>query len=264
MPERSEYAPGTPCWVDHASPDPARAASFYGALFGWQTENRMPADAEGEYHLAEIDGKAVAALGSQPLDGVPPAWNTYIAVTSADETADAARRAGGAVVAEPFDVFEAGRMAVLADQAGAVFMVWQANDMIGAELVNEPGALIWNELMTRDVEGSKRFYGSLFGWSTYEVEGADGPYTIWRAEGRERDPGGMLATTQERFPPDLPASWNVYFAVEDADAAAASCEQLGGGVSRPPFDIPDVGRAAALRDPLGAIFEVIAPAGGSG
>src|SRR4051794_3594395 len=146
MSERTEYKPGTPSWVDNASPDPGAAAEFYSGLFGWETENVMPADAPGDYYMARLRGKNVAALGSQPMEGVPPVWNTYVTVTDPDETASAVKAAGGNVIMEPFDVMEAGRMGVFADPAGAVFMAWKPNQNIGSEIVNEAGAFSWSEL----------------------------------------------------------------------------------------------------------------------
>jgi predicted enzyme related to lactoylglutathione lyase len=255
MSERTQYAPGTPSWTDHASPDPGAAAGFYSDLFGWRTENRMPADSEGEYHMAELDGKSVAALGSQPMEGMPPVWNTYISVESADEAARRARDAGGDVVMDPFDVFDAGRMAVCSDQAGAVFMVWEPKEMIGAERVNDPGTLTWTELVTRDVDGSKDFYGAVFGWTPNAMDAGEYEYTVWNLG--ESGVGGMMPISGERFPADMPPHWLVYFAVEDADATARRADELDGRIEKEPFD-GGAGRIAILADPVGAVFGVIA------
>jgi uncharacterized protein len=265
MSERIEYAPGTPSWTDHASPDPGAAAEFYTALFAWETENRMPPDADGEYHMATLRGKEVAALGSQPMEGVPPTWNTYVTVASADDAAAAVKDGGGTVVMDPFDVFESGRMAVCSDPAGAFFMVWEPMESIGAELVNEPGTMSWNELITNDVEGAKRFYGEALGWQTTSMEGGPGPYTIWHPPGVEpkqgpqeeggNGVGGLMSS--EQLPPGTPPFWMVYFAVDDADATVAKAEELGGSVMAPAFDTP-VGRIAVLNDAQGAVFSVIA------
>ena len=121
MLERDGYPDGVPCWVDTEQPDPPAAAEFYGGLFGWELEDRMPAEAPGHYFVATIRGKDVAAIGSQ-MEGAPqqPAWNTYVWADSADDAAARAKEAGGSVLAEPFDVMQAGRMAVIADPQGAV------------------------------------------------------------------------------------------------------------------------------------------------
>ena len=126
MPDRDGYIPGVPCWVDSGQPDPDAAAAFYGGLFGWELEDTMPAGSPGKYYMARLRGGDVAALGSLP-EGAPPVatWTTYIQVASADETAAKVTEAGGRVLARPFDVFDAGRMAMLADPEGAVFGVWQ-------------------------------------------------------------------------------------------------------------------------------------------
>lgn len=266
MSERTEHAPGTPSWTDNASPDPGAAAEFYSGLFGWETADQMPSDQDGEYHMATLRGKRVAALASQPIDGVPPVWNTYITVTSADDAAAAVAEAGGTVVIDAFDVFEAGRMAVCSDPAGAFFTVWEPKDSIGAELVNEPGAMTWNELITGDVEGSKRFYAAALGWQTSSMQGGPGEYTIWHPAGAEPKQGpqedggngigGLMSN--EQLPPGTPPFWMVYFAVADTDETVARAEQLGGSVMAPAFDAPGVGRIAVLADPQGAAFSVIA------
>ena len=167
MPERDGYIPGVPCWVDTSQPDPEAAVSFYRDLFGWEFEDVMPPGSEGKYFIARLRGGDVAAVGSIPEAAPPMAmWNTYVWVESADETASKVRDAGGGIVMEPFDVMDAGRMAVFSDPEGAVFCVWQAKQHKGAKVVNEHGSLNFNGLNTRDLEGAKSFYGSVFGWST--------------------------------------------------------------------------------------------------
>src|SRR6516225_1345793 len=152
MPERDGYIAGVPSWVDTSQPDPDAAAEFYGGLFGWEFEDAMPTGSEGKYLVARLRGGDVAAVSSQP-EGAPPqaVWNTYIWVEDADEAAAKARQAGGSVLSEPVEVMDAGRMAVLSDPEGAVFSVWQAREHKGARIVNEPGALNFNGLTTRDV-----------------------------------------------------------------------------------------------------------------
>ena len=132
MPDRDGYIPGVPCWVDTSQPDPEAAAAFYGGLFGWELEDTMPAGSPGKYFMARLRGGDVAAVGSLP-DEAPAvaAWNTYVWVASADETAAKVLAAGGRVLMEPFDVFDAGRMAIFADPEGAVFGVWQPDQHEG-------------------------------------------------------------------------------------------------------------------------------------
>jgi predicted enzyme related to lactoylglutathione lyase len=273
MPERDGYIPGVPCWIDTSQPDPKAAVAFYGGLFGWQFEDVMPPDADGEYFIGRIRGGDVAAVGSIPA-GAPQmaTWNTYIWVESADDTAAKVRDAGGQVLMEPFDVMDAGRMAVFADPEGAVFCAWQAKNHKGARIINEAGSLNFNGLNTRDVEGAKAFYGSVFGWTTLTL---DGGAEMWTLPGygdylEQGDPGLRKRMAEFGGPtgfedvvasinpiaddgPDVPAHWNVTFAVDDADATAAKAEELGGRVTVPPFDAPWV-RMAVIADPAGATF----------
>ena len=154
MPERDGYIPGVPCWVDTSQPDPEAAVDFYSGLFGWEFEDVMPPGSEGKYFIARLRGGDVAAVGSIPEAAPPMAmWNTYVWVESADETASKVRDAGGSVVMEPFDVMDAGRMAVFTDPEGAAFCVWQAKEHKGARVVNEHGSVNFNGLNTRDVGG---------------------------------------------------------------------------------------------------------------
>jgi predicted enzyme related to lactoylglutathione lyase len=272
-PERDGYIPGVPCAVDTSQPDPGAAVDFYGGLFGWEFEDVMPPESEGRYFVARLRGRDVAAVGSI-REGAPPTamWNTYIWVDSADETAEEVRDAGGGVVTEPFDVMEAGRMAVFTDPEGAEFRVWQAKENKGAQLVNEPGSLNLNGLNTRDVEGAKSFYGSVFGWRTLALDA--GP-EMWTLSGfgdfLERDnpdlrrqmaeahaPRGFEDVVASINPiaddqPDTPAHWSATFAVDDADATAAKATELGGSVIVPPFDAPWV-RMTVVADPQGATF----------
>ena len=273
MPERDGYIPGVPCWIDTSQPDPGAAVAFYGGLFGWQFEDVMPPDAEGEYFIGRIRGGDVAAVGSIPAAAPQMAtWNTYIWVESADDTAAKVRDAGGQVLMDPFDVMDAGRMGVFADPEGAAFCAWQAKNHKGARIVNEAGSLNFNGLNTRDVAGAKAFYGSVFGWTTLVL---DGGAEMWTLPGygdhlEERTPGLRKMVAQSGGPvgfedvvasivpladdqPDVPAHWNVTFAVDDADATAAKAKELGGTVIVPPFDAPWV-RMAVLADPAGASF----------
>jgi predicted enzyme related to lactoylglutathione lyase len=273
MPERDGYLPGVPCWIDTSQPDPEAAVSFYGELFGWEFEDVMPPGSDGKYFIGRIRGGDVAAVGSVP-EGAPPAamWNTYVWVESADETASKVQDAGGSVVMEPFDVMDAGRMAVFADPEGAAFCVWQAKEHQGARIVNENGSLNFNGLNTSDAEGAKSFYGSVFGWRTLSLGGGAGMWTlpgygdylerddpnlrrrmaeVGAPDGFEDVVASVNAVTDDQ--PNVPAHWNVTFAVDDADATADRAAELGGQVIAPPFDAPWV-RMTVITDPQGATF----------
>jgi len=274
MPERDGYIPGVPCWVDASVPEPDAVLGFYRGLFGWAFENRMPdGDPQGEYHVAQLNGGDVAAIGSIP-EGAPPIamWNTYIAVESADETADGVRDAGGAVVMEPFDIPGAGRMAVFADPEGAVFCVWQAGEHKGARVVNEHGSLNFNGLETRNAEGAKAFYGAVFGWRTLALGGGAEMWTLpgYGDHLESMQPGlrdqiaavggppGFEDVVASLNPiaddqPDTPAHWTVTFGVDDARAVAERAGELGGTVLVEPMDVP-WSRITVINDPQGATF----------
>ncbi len=278
MLERDGYPAGVPCWVDTGQPDPEAAVEFYGGLFGWEFEDRMPADSPGRYFVAQLRGRDVAAVGSQPEQAPPtPGWNTYVWVDSADDTTAKVKAAGGNALMEPFDVLDAGRMAVLTDPEGAVFCVWQAKEHKGAQLVNEPGTWNFSELNTRDPEGAKAFYGTVFGWEAETLDYGDGQTTMWRLPGygdflERRDPdlrrrmaadgapegfedavAWLIPMTSDQYPDDVPPHWNVTFAVDNADAVADRAAKLGGQVRVPPFDAPFV-RMTVVSDPQGAAF----------
>ncbi len=275
MLERDGYPDGVPCWVDTEQPDPEAAAVFYAGLFGWELEDRMPADAPGNYFVATIRGKEVAAIGSQ-TEGAPspPAWNTYVWADSADEAAERAQAAGGSVLAEPFDVMEAGRMAVIADPQGAAIRVWQAGNHRGAQLVNEPGTWNFSELNTSDTNAARSFYNAVFGWEAQDIELDGQTSSMWRRPGygdhlEERDPGLRRRMADQGAPPGFEDAvawlmplddqsgaaphWSITFAVDDADVAAEKAGELGGKVLVPPMDLPYV-RMTVLSDPQGAVF----------
>jgi predicted enzyme related to lactoylglutathione lyase len=254
MSERTSYAPGTPSWVDLGSPDLDAAVDFYAGLFGWEVPASENAEQTGGYRRATKDGADVAGMMPLMQEGQPTVWSSYVAVEDADATAAAVKAAGGSVMAEPMDVMDLGRMAIFVDPTGAVFGVWQAGTFPGAGRVNEPGALAWNELATRDVEAAKAFYGAVFGWGFEDNDmGEMGTYTEWKLG--EDSIGGMMDVSG-RLPDEVPAHWLVYFAVENTDAALETVKSSGGGVSFGPIDIP-AGRFAIVTDPHGAAFAVI-------
>jgi predicted enzyme related to lactoylglutathione lyase len=259
MSERTSYAPGTPSWADLGTPDIEAAAAFYGGLFGWDIPESENAEQTGGYRQAMKNGKPVAGVMPLMQEGQPPAWSSYVSVEDADATTAKVKEAGGTVMVEPMDVMDLGRMAVFADPTGAVFGIWQPGTFIGAGLVNEPGALSWNELNTRDSAGAKAFYGTVFGWDFKEDDmGEMGTYTtLMLGEGMV---GGMLNMDDRGVPAEVPAHWQLYFAVEDTDAAVDRVKQGGGSVMVEPMEVP-AGRFAILADPHGASFAVIALSG---
>jgi predicted enzyme related to lactoylglutathione lyase len=250
--EMQSYQHGGPSWVDLGTPDLAAASAFYSGLFGWQVETGPPES--GGYSIATLRGKPVAGLGPQMNPG-PPVWATYVNVESADAVVTLAGEAGGQVIMPPMDVLDAGRMAIFADPVGAVISVWQPGNHPGAGLVNEPGTYGWSELLTTDIEKSKAFYASVFGWDA-RTSGDDpqAAYTEWQIDGRSV--GGMMLKPP-MLPAEVPPHWNVYFVVPDADAAVERVRELGGSLRFGPMDI-EPGRFAVVVDPTGAAFNVMA------
>ncbi|MGW0968288.1 VOC family protein [Streptomyces sp. NPDC002516] len=256
MPEvTTPYAAGTPCWVDLMAKDQRAALDFYADLLGWQGQ---PGPAEfGGYAVCELGGKAVAGIGpAMAPDGAPEpptVWTSYLASTDAQATQDAIVSAGGTLIAPVMDVGNLGRMLIAADPQGAVFGVWQPGEFFGARVVNQPGALTWNELHTSDVEAATAFYGAAFGIAIEPMEGAD---SYWELRVGDRGVGGVTLLAND--PPGTPAHWLTYFAVDDADSTVDALVKGGGTVLVPPFDMM-AGRMSVVADPQGAPFALIKP-----
>jgi uncharacterized protein len=246
------YDNGIPSWVDVSSPDLDASRAFYGGLLGWECPVGPPE--AGGYSVCELGGKTVAGVGPQMNPDFPPAWMSYVNVDSADDTVAKIKASGGTVFAGPMDVMDAGRMAVFADPVGAVLGLWEPGNHLGAQVVNEPGAYCWSELVTTDLDASKAFYDAVFGWGAADLgPGGENAYTEWKVG--ERSVGGMMAKRAD-MPAEMPPYWGVYFAVDDADATAAKAKELGGQVLMGPMDI-EPGRMAVLSDPVGVMFNIL-------
>ena len=248
MGQRTRYEPGTFCWVGLATSDVAAAKAFYGRLFGWEAKD-LQARAAGAYTMLRCGAEDVAILYRQQPEaravGAPPHWTSYISVEDADATAARAEELGGAAVFRaPFDVLDAGRVAAIRDPTGAIASLWQPRSRIGATLVNDPGALCWNELATTDVEPAKRFFSELLGW---QYETADSGYVSIKNAGNLN--GGMHERAR------VTPAWLPYFTVESADVAAHRATRLGGRRLAPTTEGRS-GRSAVIADPQGAAFAV--------
>jgi len=248
----SASTPGFPTWVDLGTADLEDAKRFYASLFGWTAQ---VSEAEGGYTTFLLNGRPVAGAGPLYGEGQPTAWSTYVATDDADAVAARVAAAGGKVLVAPFDVTDQGRMAAFLDPAGASFSVWQAGSMRGAELFDVPGTLTWNELNTRDLDGSRAFYGSVFGWSFRDSSMGGLPYVV--AKLNETAICGLQPMIGDEWPIDLPAHWMVYFAVHDCDRSAEQAVSLGGRVMQPPTSL-SIGRYAVLTDAQGGMFAVLA------
>ncbi|UCH26041.1 MAG: VOC family protein [Trueperaceae bacterium] len=243
-------------WADVNSPNQADAKAFYCELFSW---NAIDVEAGGQntYTMFQKDGKTVAGLGPQPesMKGLPAMWTSYITVGDVDNITARVRELGGTVAVQPMDVMDAGRMALIQDPTGAAVALWQTGNHDGAEIFNEPGAMTWNELATRNVTSAKGFFEQLLGWKVQAGDVGDGTlYTGIFLDGDH--PNGGMVEMDETWPENLPPHWLTYFSVDDVDAVAQKVQALGGKVTVEPQDIP-VGRFSVLSDPHGGTFAVI-------
>jgi uncharacterized protein len=252
MPDRdSPWPAGTPCWVDYGAADLDGARRFYAQVLGWSYSGGEPEF--GGYLMCETRGRAAAGMGPQQDPNDPPRWTTYFASDDADVSASTITGAGGTVVRAPMDVGPLGRMVIALDPQGNPFGIWQSAEHTGTQIVNEPGALIWNEAAVDDVEAAQAFYSEVFGFSFEEIPGMGG-YTTFGCGG---DPLGGLS----RHEPGAPKGWTTCFAVASADAAVAAAETAGGralmGAQASPY-----GRFAVVEDGWGAPFSVMEPTAG--
>ncbi|MCB0964858.1 MAG: VOC family protein [Acidimicrobiales bacterium] len=260
MVSMTSYAHGVPSWTDLATPDPEASKAFYGELFGWTYDDQATDQPGTDYTMCAKGDAAAAGMmklsDEMAAQGMPPVWTTYVSVDDLEAAVAKVGPAGGAVMQPPMDVMDAGRMAVLADPAGAVFCLWEAKDHIGAEVVNETGALSWNELISTDLAGVLPFYGEVLGWTSQAVPMPNGEYTLIQVEGG--NPDGIAGA----MPPPMegmPSFWGVYFMVDDAAATVARAKELGATAMMEATPFPGVGTLAALADPHGAMFSIMQP-----
>jgi predicted enzyme related to lactoylglutathione lyase len=255
MAQVDKHPPGDFCWIELGTADQNGAKSFYASLFGW-TPNDMPMGPDGVYTIFRLNGRDCAAAYTltqeERAQHLPPHWNLYIAVQSADTAANTASQLGGKVLAPAFDVFDAGRMAVIQDPTGAVFTVWQAKKNAGIGIVREPGSFCWADLSTPEPERAKQFYSRLFGWQLEVGEKDPSGYLHIKNGGNYI---GGIPPAQHRDP-NAPPHWLIYFAVADVDASAASAKRMGARFYVEPMDIEDVGRMAVMADPQGAVSAI--------
>ena len=260
MADTDTHEPGAFCWPELSTIDQKAAAAFYHELFGWEI-NDQPMGPGESYTMFQVRKRPVGAAFTmrpeQRQQGIPPHWGSYVAVKSADEAAKRTESLGGKVLAPAFDVMDAGRMAVLQDPTGAIFMVWQAGKHSGAGILNEPGALCWTELATRDTKKAEKFYTQLFGWtSKVGGEGTPMEYTEFHNQGK---PGVGMMQMPPQVPAQVPAYWMPYFQVTDCDASMNTAKRLGAHVAVAPMDIPNTGRFSVISDPQGAMFAIFTP-----
>jgi len=251
------YPNGVFSWVDLGTTDPDGAKNFYGGLFDWSFLD-LPTSSGMVYSMAQLEGYMVCGLG--PIDpesqsqGIPPHWTSYVKHDDVDAVVARVGDAGGVVIMPPFDVDESGRMAIIQDPTGAMVGIWQPGTHIGAQLVNIPNTLSWNELQTRDLDAAKSFYSAVFDW-TYDTD-AQG-YVVVKAEDRMQ--AGMMAITENMG--EMPPNWAFYFLVEDVNESVGKAKDLGGNILVPATPAGEIGEFAVIQDPQGAVFAIIEYAG---
>ena len=250
------WANGTPCWSDLTTTDQPAAIAFYTRMFGWQVEDKGPR--MGHYGLAMIRHRPIAGITPAPPgpQAPPPVWITYLSTDDVDKSCSLVGSYGGTVLTGPMDVGSDGRAAMAVDPTGAIFGLWQPRNHIGAQMVNEPGAMCWNECMTRDAAAAKDFYHAVFGFRYCDVEIMSGYTMIARPEGDlgpETAIGGIAQIAPNQ---PAPSHWMTYFAVADTSQAVTAVAEAGGSVVAGPMSTP-YGPMAICRDPQGAMFSVI-------
>lgn len=253
-----ELTHGQFCWVDLITKDTEAATAFYAALLGWdafQDETDY-----GAYHLFRKNGADAAGMIRMSPDmeaqGMPAMWTSYIRVDDAQALADRCTALGGTILMPPQKVAETGTMCLIQDPSGGAVGLWQPGEFGGAGIFNEEGALVWNELVSRDLDAAKTFYGELVGWGWQEMPMPDGS-TYHVCLVGERPNGGLMAMTSE-WPEGTPSHWAVYFQVDDVDAFHAKAVELGATPHVPPTEI-GVGRFSVVQDPQGAVFSLFKP-----
>lgn len=257
MPTVISHKPGSFCWFELGTTDQEAAKKFYGSLFGWLADD-IPMGPDGNYTMFKLDDRVVAAgyaVGGQMAPDVPPHWALYVAVQSADKAAAQIAAAGGKLLKPPFDVFDAGRMAVAADPTGAVFMVWQANKNSGTGLTGVDGTVCWADLNTPDPARAADFYKAVFGWETTTGEKDSSGYL--HIKNGDEFIGGIPPAAY--YDPKLPPHWLIYFQVSNCDDSVAKATAMSAQVLFPPSDVQTVGRMAIVKDPQGAAMALFQP-----
>jgi predicted enzyme related to lactoylglutathione lyase len=249
----TKYAHGAFAWIELGTSDQEAAKQFYMELFGW-TASDNPMGDDAYYTMLFLDGAPVAGLYHLPPEmGIPPQWNSYIAVDNVDATTAQVAALGGTVVEQPFDVGDFGRMSLLHDPTGAPICLWQAHTHIGSSFYQRPGAFCWNELYTRDVVAAADFYTKLLGWTTW----IDAQDAMQFAGCNNGDVPVAVIMPISAAMGDMPPSWLIYLGVENVDASAAKVRALGGAVLVGPAEHSGY-KYALAQDPQGAVFFLIA------
>lgn len=239
---------GTPTWIELAVPDLERAADFYGAVFGWEFT------AGTDHTTCLLRGLPVAGIARAPATRLE--WTMYFATADCDARARRITEAGGTLVTAPAEVADRARTAVAEDPVGARFGLWEGRGDPGCQLVNEPGSLVRNDLVTSATGPARAFYTQIFDYTLDRNEDLPGfDFTFLRLpDGHEI--GGIFGLA------DAPSSsWATMFEVDGTDATVKRAVESGGTAAEPEESL--YGRTAVITDPFGVEFSVITrPAAG--
>ncbi|MCY3798459.1 MAG: VOC family protein [Chloroflexi bacterium] len=249
----TKYPQGTFSWADNTSTNADAAKAFYMDLFGWGALD-LPIGEDMFYTMFQNEGEHAAGFAAMMPDmqaqGIPSHWTNYVSVDDVDAMAEVVTANGGTIVFGPMDIFESGRMLQFIDPTGAQLGLWQPKDHIGAGIVNTVGAMCWNELLTKDAEAAKAFYGALFDWTFFADENG---YIMILNRGRNN---GAMMQMDESFG-EMPSMWQPYFTVADIDESVSRAGELGATIIIPKTEAPGAGRFAYMSDPAGAHFYII-------
>jgi len=255
--QEEPWPEGTPAWVELVTPDLGTAAAFYGEVLGWHVVPARQYEPNGTYGFGLVQGRPTAGIGAA---STPVAvWTTYFAVDSVEHCCSVVREHAGRVVSPPARVGSQGRSALVADPLGGVVGLWQAASHIGTQIVDEPGAVCWSELLTTCPATARDFYTKLFGHRHQPAPGAE-DYTMTAPPtpyGRAIAGIGPLPTgdPDAGWAGSLPF-WMTFFAVDDVEETLRRVTTGGGTVLSGPRRSP-YGRLAVCADPHGARFTVI-------
>jgi uncharacterized protein len=255
MPDITKHEETMFSYADLQTTDLDAAKAFYTGLFGWDVDEQPMGEGQ-VYAMFKKNGRTIAAASlQQPQQreaGVPPMWNAYFTVSDVDARAKEAEQAGGTIHAQPFDVFDAGRMSVITDPTGAFLCLWEPKENIGAEVMNEPNTLTWTECVSTDVHSSRAFFTSVFGWESDEMTTpSGGPYFVMKRN--DQPVCGIMSTPA----PGMPSFFLTYFEVANCDEAVEKAEELGASIEQRTTPIPGIGRFALITDPQGAGFGLL-------
>ena len=243
-------------WHDLLTNTVPKATRFYADLLGWEYQIEHASDfawkpGEANYPLILANETAhggVVDLGMETLSQ----WVAYVLVEDVDAVAAKAKGLGATLIREPFDTPGVGRSAVIRDSQGAIIC-----PHVSTHNFPPPrGMFLWDELITTDVELSKRFYSALFGWSTKDIaRDRISDYTIFQGA----DGSNVAGAMKRSFDAASLAGWVPYLAIDDIDSIVAKAKTLGSRVYVDATHAPYLGQIAVLADPTDAIFGLLAP-----